>query len=137
MVLSTLFFVGCRKEDIKPVADLPPEIKMYITTHYSSQSIIETEIDLTDSTNAYEIKLNNGTSLEFNYKKVIMDIDGHTELPTSVISIKMFDYVRIHYPNNFITGWEMDEGCKQEIELNNNMDLEFDMNNEFLGCDCP
>ena len=53
---------------------------------------------------------------------------------TSVISIKIFEYVKVNYPNNFITGWEMDEG-KQEVELNNSVDLEFDMNNVFLQND--
>jgi hypothetical protein len=63
-----------------------------------------------------------------------LDIDGNTELPNSVISSKIFDYVSLNYPNNFITGWEMDEG-KQEVELNNRVDLEFDMNNDFLQID--
>ncbi|NTW31955.1 MAG: hypothetical protein HGB12_04915 [Bacteroidetes bacterium] len=55
-------------------------------------------------------------------------------MPHSVISSKIFDYVSVNYPNNFITGWEMDEG-KQEVELNNSLDLEFDMNNDFLQID--
>ena len=42
--------------------------------------------------------------------------------------------MKVNYPNNFITGWEMDEG-KQEVELNNSVDLEFDMNNVFLQND--
>jgi hypothetical protein len=113
------------------------EIRIYLSKHYPSPSIVESEIDITDSTNTYEVKLNNGTSLEFNYKKEIMDIDGHSELPKSVISSKIFDYVAINYPNNFIQGWEMDEGCKQEVELNNGLDLEFNLNNDFLQCDCP
>ena len=134
MIIATMIYVGCTKEEIKPGDNLPTEIKTYLTAHYPSQSIIDAVIDKTDSTNTYEIKLNNATSLEFNYNKEIMDIDGNTELPISVISSKVFDYVRINYPNNFITGWEMDEG-KQEVELNNRVDLEFDMNNDFLQID--
>jgi hypothetical protein len=136
MILATMIFVSCAKEEIKPGDNLPTEVKTYITKHYPSQSITKSEIDKTDSTNTYEIKLNNATSLEFDYKKEIMDIDGYTELPRSVISSKIFDYVSVNYPTNLITGWEMDEGCKQEVELNNGLDLEFDLNNEFLRCDC-
>jgi hypothetical protein len=40
----------------------------------------------------------------------------------------------VNYSDNFIKGWEMDEG-KQEVELNNGLDLEFDMNNDFLQID--
>ena len=135
VIIAAMIFVSCTKEEIKPGDNLPTEIRTYITTHYPSQLITESEIDKTDSTKTYEIKLNNATSLEFDYKKEIMDIDGNTELPKSVISSKIFDYVSINYPNNFITGWEMDEGCKQEVELNNGVDLEFDMNNDFLQVD--
>jgi hypothetical protein len=129
-----MIYVSCTKEEIKPEDNLPKEIRTYITAHYPSQTIIKSEIDITDSTNTYEIKLKNTTSLEFDYKKEIVDIDGNTELPTSVISSKIFEYVSINYPNNFITGWEMDEG-KQEVELNNRVDLEFNMNNDFLQID--
>ena len=132
-----MILVSCAKEEIILGDNLPMEIRTYITTHYPSQSITESEIDKTDSTNTYEVKLNNASSLEFNYKKEIMDIDGNTELPKSVISSKIFDYVSVYYPNNFIRGWELDEGCKQEVELNNSLDLEFDLNNNFLQCDCP
>jgi hypothetical protein len=137
MIIATMIIVSCTKEEIKPGDNLPTEVKIYITKHYPSQSITESEIDITDSTNTYEIKLNNKTSLEFSYKMEILDIDGNTELPKSVISSEIFDYVSVNYPNYFITGWEMDEGCKQEVELNNGRDLEFDLNNVFLRCDCP
>jgi len=134
VILSSMIFVSCTKDKIKPGDNLPTEIKTYISTHYPSQSITESEIDLKDSTNSYEVKLNNETSLEFNYKKEIVDIDGNTKLPSSVISSKIIEYVSVNYPNNYITGWEMDEG-KQEVELNSTVDLEFDMNNNFLQID--
>lgn len=134
IIISTMFYVSCAKEEIKPGENLPTEIRVYLANHYPSQYIIESIIDKTDSTNTYELKLDIATSLEFNYKKEIIDIDGNTELPHSTISSKIFDYVSINYPNNFITGWEMDEG-KQEVELNNGVDLEFDMNNDFLQVD--
>jgi len=134
MIISTMIYMSCSKEKIKSGDNLPTEVKTYVTTHYPNQSITEAVIDKTDSTNSYEVKLNNATSLEFNYKKEIVDIDGNTKLPSSVISSKISDYVSVNYPNNFITGWEMDEG-KQEVELNNRVDLEFNMNNDFLQID--
>ena len=76
VILSSMIFVSCTKDKIKTGDNLPTEIKTYISTHYPSQSITESEIDLKDSTNSYEVKLNNETSLEFNYKKEIVDIDG-------------------------------------------------------------
>jgi hypothetical protein len=133
-VIAAIIITNCTKEEIIPGANLPDEVKTYITTHFPDQFITEAIINEDDSVKAYEIKLDNLTDLEFNSKYEIMDIDGITEIPHSTISEKIITYVSINYPNNFITGWEMDEG-KQEVELNNALDLEFDMNNDFLGID--
>jgi hypothetical protein len=133
-VIIAITFSGCTKEVIKPGADLPVLIQAYIATHFPDQSITEAIINKNDSINAYEITLDNLTTLEFNNKYEIMDIDGITRIPESVISDKILAYVSINYPNNFITGWEMDEG-KQEVELDNALDLEFDSNNDFLRID--
>ena len=134
MIISAMFFVCCKKEEKKPGENLPMEIKIYITTYYPIQLITGSITDLTDSTNTYEIGLDNASSLVFNYKKEIVEIEGNTELPSSVISIKIFEYVKVNYPNNFITGWKRDED-EQEIELNNQVELVFDLNNVFLEVD--
>jgi hypothetical protein len=133
-VIVAITITNCTKEELKPGANLPHEVKTYITTHFPDQSITKAIINEDDSIKAYEIRLDNLTDLEFNSKYEIMDIDGITEIPYSTISEKIITYVSINYPNNFITGWEMDEE-KQEVELNNALDLEFDMNNDFLGID--
>jgi hypothetical protein len=134
LVIAAVAFASCTKEALTPGSDLPAQIKTYIATHFPTQLIIESKINENDSLNAFEIKLDNLTGLEFDYKYEIMDIDGITIIPKTTISEKIWNYVTINYPDNFITGWEMDEG-KQEVELNNALDLEFDMNNDFLQID--
>ncbi len=69
IVMATMLFISCKKEEIVPGENMPVEVKTYITTHYPSQSIIGSDLDLTDSVKTYEVKLSNSTSLEFNYKK--------------------------------------------------------------------
>jgi hypothetical protein len=78
--------------------------------------------------------LSDGISLEFNRKREIISIDGTSQLPTSVIPEKIFQYVENNYFGNVITDWELD-GKNQQIELNNGLDLEFDMNGDFLRLD--
>jgi hypothetical protein len=132
--LAILFFLGCAKETTKLGDNLPAEIKNYLTTHYPEQSITKVDISIEDSSKTYEIKLANLTELEFNANKEIVDIIGKTELPSSVVHEKIRTYVILNYPINFIVGWELDEG-KQEVELNNSVDLEFDNDNNFLRVD--
>jgi len=133
-VIVAITFTNCSKEEMNPGENLPNEVKAYIITHFHDQLITEAKKNENDSINTYEIRLGNLTDLEFNYKFEIMDIDGKTKIPNSVISEKISNYVILNYPDNFITGWEMDEG-KQEVELDNAMDLEFDMNNNFMQID--
>jgi hypothetical protein len=133
-VIVLIAVTACRKDEVKPGENLPSEIKSYISTNFAEQLIIEAKINANDTIKAFEITLDNLTDLEFNNKYEITDIDGITKLPDSVISVKIRDYVTLNYPDKFITGWELDEG-KQEVELNDSMDLEFDMNNNFLQID--
>lgn len=78
--------------------------------------------------------LSENINLEFNRKNEIIEIDGLTELPSSVIPEKLRQYVINNYPSNLITDWELDDK-NQQIELDNGLDLEFNMNGDFLRID--
>jgi hypothetical protein len=81
----------------------------------------------------YEINLE-GIKLEFNSKYRIIDIDGKSRLPDSVIPQKIRQYVTTNYSGNVITDWEID-GRKQQIGLDNGVDLEFTMSGDFIRID--
>ncbi|GJM35696.1 MAG: hypothetical protein DHS20C18_46970 [Saprospiraceae bacterium] len=72
--------------------------------------------------------------MEFSKAKEIIDIDSTTELPASVIPVKIRNYVQANYPNSVITDWELENG-EQHVELNNDVDLVFDLNSDFLRLD--
>jgi hypothetical protein len=72
--------------------------------------------------------------LGFNSSYEITDIDGTTQLPDSVIPQAILDYVAQSYPANFITDWELERN-HQQIELNNGLELEFELNGAFIRID--
>ena len=82
----------------------------------------------------YEITLSCGVKLEFNKQKEIIDIDGTTKLPDSVIPTNILSYVNSNYSKYYIIGWELQLG-NQEVQLNNNLVLVFNMAGEFLRVD--
>ncbi|HXK74209.1 MAG TPA: PepSY-like domain-containing protein, partial [Bacteroidales bacterium] len=82
----------------------------------------------------YDILLSENISLEFNRKKEIIEIDGETQLPNSVIPEKILQYVTVNYPTNFITDWKLD-GKNQEVQLDNGLNLEFNIKGDFLRID--
>lgn len=132
-VLAFLF-ASCDKEEIIPASELPTEITTFISTHFPDNTIVQAIIDKDGLTKTYDILLSGNISLEFNKKKEIIDIDGVSQLPDSVIPEKILQYVATNYPSNFITDWEL-EGKNQQVQLDNGLDLEFNMEGGFLRVD--
>ena len=115
-------------------AEIPTAIKTYIETHFPSNTIVRAEKDTENNTITYEIYLNENINLEFNSTSEIIDIDGVIQLPNSVIPQSILDYVSTNYANNFITDWEL-EFNHQQVELNNKIELEFELNGNFIRID--
>lgn len=134
LALLPLFLVSCDKEEILPISDIPSEISIYIENHFPANSLIQAIEDKDGFELTYDITLEGGFFLEFNRKKEVIDIEGATKLPDSVIPSKLLNYVVANYANNFIAGWELDDK-NQQIELDNGLDLEFNMNGDFLRID--
>jgi hypothetical protein len=57
------------------------------------------------------------------------------KLQDSVIPTKILDYVSSTYPDNYIIGWELEDKGRQQVTLNNNLELEFDKDSKYLRID--
>lgn len=124
---------SCDKEVIVGENDTPSKIKTYVTTHFPTTSIQRVVKDK-DGTELYEVYLANGVKLEFNNHNEIIDIDGNSKLPDSVIPPSLLNYVITNYPSNYIKGWEV-QGANQELQLNNGLELIFNMAGDFIRID--
>lgn len=82
----------------------------------------------------YEISLTDKVSLEFSPDYKIKEIKSKSKLPDEVIPIQILKYVHANYPNNVITDWELDDG-NQQVELDNGIDLKFNLKGEFIRVD--
>lgn len=133
ILLSLTLIAGCKKEKTISAQDLPTEIKTYITTHFPNSSITKA-VKIKGESEMYEITLSDGFELEFNKNNEIIDIDGKSKLPDSVIPSDLLSYVDSNYSSNYIVGWEI-QANKQEVELNNKVVLLFTMSHQFIGID--
>jgi|SRR5699024_2101601 len=129
-----IFFTSCDKDKVLPSSEIPEEISNYISTHFPDNTIQQVTKEKDDFVVTYDVLLDGNFSLEFNRKKEIIEIDGTTKLPDSVIPEKILQYVATHYPDNFITDWEL-EDKHQQVGLDNDLDLEFSMEGEFIRID--
>jgi len=125
-------FISAELEDI-PVnpTELPVAILSYIQQNYPAASITKVEL----SGNVYEVYLNNGIELYFNQNGEFLGfqmddlIISINELPQAIL-----DYVAVNYPNQTIVKAEIDDN-RYEVELNNEIELYFDLNGNFLFAD--
>ena len=126
--------ISCDQEKVMQASEYPSEITSYVSTHFPNNSILQIVKDSEGMTKKYEVLLSENIRLEFDNKKEITDIDGNKQLPNSVIPEKILQYVMANYPNNVITDWEL-ENKRQQIGLDNGLDLEFNLEGDFLRLD--
>ncbi len=135
VLLFPLFMLNsCEQEQIINDNDLPAEITNYIQKHFADHTILQSIKELDNLSKTYEVILSGNYTLKFNRKREIIDIEGKQKLPDSVIPEKILTYVTTNFPENYIVGWEL-EGKKQQVELDNDIDLEFNLKGDFLRID--
>ncbi len=125
---------ACSKESVVPEDKLPASIQHYLREHFPDNAILQVVKDRDGLNVSYEVVLEGSFKLDFNRKNEVKDIEGATRLPDSVIPSKILSYVNEKYPDNFIKSWELDDN-RQEIGLDNGLDLVFSRNGDFLRLD--
>lgn len=135
LLVATFAFVACDDDDTAiNFNELPTVAQTFVQTHFPSQeiSLVKQEKD------GYDVYLNNGFEIEFTLTGEWDDVDGRgKEIPTSIIALlpeSIPAYVTENYPNQLIVEINK-EHFGYEIDLNNNIELEFDTNGTFLRID--
>jgi len=119
------------KEELS-LEDTPQEIKDFVSEHFPQNQIRKVVKEVDDGQIDYEVLLeNDGVSLEFNEAKVIEEMQSHIGLPQSVFMPDVYQYVQDNYPGLLMVSWELD-ATDQEVELNNKVELIFDLNGNFI-----
>ena len=116
------------------VSETPGQIISYINAHFPKSEIISVKKDKEVLKTEYKVKLNTMVELEFDGNFSIKKIESKSALPQSVFPEKIVAYIHKNYPNNKILEWKK-EKKGQKIELDNDIDVVFDLNGKFLGID--
>lgn len=130
----TLSLMSMNTDTVIPVEKLPAKIKEFVATHFAKNKILQasTENEVVDK--KYEVVLEGNIKLEFNKKEEVIEIKSKTKLPESVIPAKIKTYVKTNYPKQYVISWEKD-GKKQEVKLNDGLELEFTHAGDFVKID--
>lgn len=135
-IMMQFAFGGCEEDSDSEsfLYNIPSEIQAYVDQHFPDQSVIQARLDLEGTESNYELLLDNFIKLEFNVEKAVVEIDSNVKLPDSVIPANILAYITSNYKDYYITCWELKSG-HQQIELNNQVELDFDLEGQFLRLD--
>ncbi|RMG63767.1 MAG: hypothetical protein D6722_17415, partial [Bacteroidetes bacterium] len=154
LALALSILTSCETQQILPdqvsansgsvdPADLPSPVQGYVSTNYLNLTIHEAELDDECGNQVYEVELSNGMELYFDLQGNFLGTDDAygcdddyvdpATLPSAVLS-----YISTNYPNASIYEAEQDYECGAEVyevELDNGVELYFDLQGNFLGTD--
>ena len=132
--ILTMSSFGCNKETIIDSSSLPESSRTFITQHFADQTILQVKKDRDGFKMDYEVLLSQSTSLEFFKNGGIKEINTPVSIPDAALPSKIVDYAQTNYGNNFIVKWSL-EKKKQEVKLDNGIELEFDTDGNFKQLD--
>lgn len=124
------YSISAQKKYLSP-NEVPAQISEYVGKHFPADQIAYVKKKEKLHYTKYSIKLDSNVELKFDGDFKIHEIESKKALPKSVIPEPIWDYVEKNYPNNTIREWKLKKNG-QEIELNNDLDLLFDENGNFL-----
>lgn len=134
-----LFIVGVTQLQAKDVPatfrELPNKAQTFLNNHFSALKISYVIKDKGFFSTEYEVTLENGVQVEFNQDGDWKSVDGQDRsIPTAFIPTKITKYIKEKFPNMTISKIEKDSQ-KYEVELNGDLDLEFNLNGDYLRMD--
>lgn len=110
---------------------LPQKAKQFLTQHFNDAEFLSAVLD----DGVYEVKLTNGVEIDFNSQGDWKEVDCHnTAVPTAIIPAAITKYVKAKFAKNIIVKIEK-KHYGYDVELNNDLDLKFDKNGDFLRID--
>ncbi len=135
IVCLLLSSVAWGKETTIDSSQLPEKAGAYLKAHFSAEKIAKAIEDKESDHVEYEVRLENGTEVEFRGDGSLKSIDGNRNaLPDSTVPENILKYVKEKYPERKIVGLE-EKHHGYEVELKGDIELKFNKKGEFLRVD--
>ena len=128
--------VTCLADDkIIPVEQLPASAKTFVKKYFPQATIEYATKDTEFMGTTYEVRLSDGTEVDFDKKGNWDNVDCKTKaVPASLVPAAIAQYVKAHYPNTVIVKIDK-ERSGYDIELSNDLDLKFNSKGKLIGID--
>jgi len=132
VVLMLGFTLSANAQKKIEITELPKPAQEFLKKYFSNSVIDVVKKDAEHGEKGYEVKLKDGTEIEFWKDGSYREVDGgKNPIPTGFIPASVSDYVAKNHPNEKIT--HIDYGHKDlDVDLTNNIDLEFTKEGKIL-----
>ena len=128
-VFAMSAFVSCDR--VVSADKLPAQAKQFVAAHFNGIEVLSVRKDGFK----YDVVLFDGTEIEFSHGGQWIEVDcGLNPLPDGVLPVNTAKYLTAKFPMNFATHVKF-EHKRYEVELDNDLDLLFDKNGNFMGAD--
>ncbi|WP_428232016.1 PepSY-like domain-containing protein [Flavobacterium sp.] len=135
MIIAVLllgFAISANAQKKIEITELPKPAQDFLKKHFGNSAIDVVKKDAEHGEKGYEVKLKDGTEIEFWKDGSYREVDGGKKaIPTAFIPASVKEYVAKNHPNEKIT--HIDYGHKDlDVDLTNNIDLEFTKEGKIL-----
>ncbi len=135
VLIALCSLTACANEQVIPFDQVPEPAKAIVAAHFDASQIAYVTLDKGLLDAEYDVKFNDGRSLEFNKAGELLKVDcKQTEVPAALIPETVRAYLKANFPNAFITEWSKDDR-RWKAELNSGLELEFNSKYEFIRID--
>lgn len=124
-VFSSIVWAG----DDRPIkiTEMPKQAQKFIKSYFSTHSVAMAKMETDFLSKSYDVIFTNGDKVEFDKKGRWTNIDcEHSVVPSGVVPQSIKEYVQKQYPSAKIKKIELTDRKGFEVELSNDVDIEFD-----------
>lgn len=134
-VILIIAITACANEQLIQFNELPLLAQNFIQKYYNPADISYIEKDRDVLHNEYKLYLKDRTEIEFDHQGNLQSIDCHqSPVPQNIVPQVITNYVQLHHPSLIIVEYSV--GLRhQKVGLNNDWELVFDNDGNFLGMD--
>lgn len=131
-------FVSCSDDLDEKIRfeELPREAQLFVENHYKGVKVTSTHRDGKSKYADFDVRLSNGTEIEFDHLGVWKDVDAAPRdvIPSGIAPSNVENYVNSAYPGDGIN--EISRvAVGYEVELVSGLDLVFGSDGAFFGID--
>lgn len=134
VLIIPIILMSCSDKIIQP-DQLPDNARSFIQQYFPGINISYVKLDSELMKKTFDVRLENGTELEFNGKGEWDSIDcKHSAVPAELVNDAIAEYIQSNFSTQYITKIDK-EAYGYEIELSNDLELKFDKAGRLIAVD--